>query len=161
MLYNITVYMRKGENEMQQIKVIELQQVRVGTLKGDFDKNINSPSCAAKILQEYLQNKDREHLVVLVLNTKNKVNAIHTVSIGSLSSAIVHPREVFKPAIIGNGAGIILGHNHPSGDVSPSKEDIDVTNRIFEASNILGIVLLDHIIIGDNQYFSFKEGGYL
>jgi len=123
-------------------------------------KSITNPAIAASILTEYLKDADREHFVVLLLNTKNKVVGINTVSIGNLNSSIVHPREVFKPAILASVAAVILGHNHPSGDSTPSKEDITITERLIEAGKILGIEVLDHIIIGD--YFkSLKESGYV
>ena len=92
-----------------------------------------------------------------MLNTKNYLIGIETVSIGSLNSSIVHPRELFKTAIKKSAAAIILAHNHPSGDASPSQEDIEVTKRIKSGGNLLGIDVLDHIIIGENSYYSFKE----
>ncbi|MTI84963.1 MAG: hypothetical protein FH756_13985 [Firmicutes bacterium] len=85
----------------------------------------------------------------------------HTVSVGTLNSAQVHPREVFKVAIISNSAAIILGHNHPSGDPEPSHEDIEVTNRLVEAGQILGIEVLDHIVCGDSKYISLKTKGLM
>lgn len=96
------------------------------------------------------------------MDTKNQPIAINVVSVGTLSSSLVHPREVFKPAILSNSASIILSHNHPSGDCTPSSEDISVTARIKESGKLLGIELLDHIIIGDmDGYISVKEKGIL
>jgi len=109
----------------------------------------------------FIGDYDREALVVLTFDTKNKINSITVASIGSLNSSIVHPREVFKTAILSNSASIIIGHNHPSGDPSPSKEDISITSRLKECGKILGIELLDHVIIGDNNYISLKEKGLL
>jgi DNA repair protein RadC len=83
------------------------------------------------------------------------------VSIGSLSSSLAHPREVFKPAILANAAAIILGHNHPSGEPTPSREDVELTKRLKEGAELLGIRLLDHIVIGDEKWFSFSEDGSL
>ena len=103
----------------------------------------------------------KEYLKVLLLDTKNKVIEVETVSIGSLSSSIVHPREVFNTAIRKLAASIIVVHNHPSGDAKPSKEDISITKRLKESGEILGIKLLDHIIIGMNRYFSLKEEGLI
>lgn len=105
-----------------------------------------------------LAHLDREHFVVLLLDTKNHLIASPGVSVGILSSSIVHPREVFKPAVKAGAANIILTHNHPSGSVRPSTEDRTVTNRLVEAGEIFGITVLDHVIIGDG-YLSMKESG--
>lgn len=119
-------------------------------------KFINSPDDVNKILQTYLNGVDREHFVVILLNRKNGIIGINTVSVGDLSSSIVHPREVFKPAIVAGAASIIVAHNHPSGDPAPSRDDINVTTRLKEAGDILGINVLDHVIIGDGCYKSLK-----
>ena len=118
------------------------------------NKNIGSPKDVYKIVSEYLDGVDREHLVLLTLDTKNKITSISTICIGSLNASVVHPREVFKPAILSNAASIILAHNHPT----PSKEDISITRRIKDGGDLLGIKLLDHLIIGDD-YTSLKEKG--
>jgi DNA repair protein RadC len=97
---------------------------------------------------------------MLSLNTKNKVIALHVVHIGSVNASIVHPRDIFQLAILDNATSIAIAHNHPSGDTTPSEEDINVTNRINEAGKLMGIELLDHIILGDS-YLSLKEKGYL
>src|SRR5690606_3436981 len=112
-------------------------------------KFINSPDDVNKIIQSYLNGVDREHFVVIMLNRKNGIIGINTVSVGDLSSSIVHPREVFKPAIVAGASSIIVAHNHPSGDPAPSRDDINVTTRLKEAGDILGIGVLDHIIIGN------------
>jgi DNA repair protein RadC len=98
-----------------------------------------------------------------MLDQKNQVIGLHTVSIGSLTASIVHPRECFKPAILSNAAAIILAHNHPSGDCQPSREDRALTQRLVETGKLLGISVLDHIIIGDgtSSYFSFADEGLL
>jgi len=119
-------------------------------------KFINSPDDVNKIIQSYLNGVDREHFVVIMLNRKNGIIGINTVSVGDLSSSIVHPREVFKPAIVAGASSIIVAHNHPSGDPAPSRDDINVTTRLKEAGDILGIGVLDHIIIGDGCYVSLK-----
>jgi len=119
-------------------------------------KFINSPDDVSKIIQSYLNGADREHFVIMLLNRKNGIIGINTVSVGDLSSSIVHPREVFKPAIVAGAASIIICHNHPSGDPTPSSQDRLVTKRIKEAGDILGIEVLDHIIIGDGCYKSLK-----
>uniref|UniRef100_UPI000E341953 RadC family protein n=2 Tax=Aeribacillus TaxID=1055323 RepID=UPI000E341953 len=97
----------------------------------------------------------------LYLNTKNQVLHKQTIFIGSLNTSIVHPREVFKEALKCSAASFICIHNHPSGDPSPSKEDIEVTRRLSECGKLIGIELLDHIIIGERKYVSLKEKGYL
>ena len=125
------------------------------------NKKVTSPKEVYKIIAEYLKGVDREHLVLITLDTKNVITSITTISIGSLNTSIVHPREVFKTAILSNAASIILAHNHPSGDSTPSKEDINITDRIRESGKILGIDLLDHLIIGDDSYISLKEKGIL
>ena len=100
-------------------------------------------------------------MIVCCLDMKNQPTSISVVSIGSLNSAIVHPREVYKTAILSNAASIIIAHNHPSGIVDPSHEDITLTNRLDEAGKIIGIKLLDHLIIGYGNFYSFKEEGML
>lgn len=101
---------------------------------------------------------DREVFAVALLSTRNTFIGWNEVSRGTLNGSLVHPREVFKPAIIGNGAAVILFHNHPSGDPSPSQEDRELTERLKAAGKVLGIEVLDHIILGDPpKYYSFKE----
>jgi DNA repair protein RadC len=117
---------------------------------------IQSPDDVNTIIQSYLNGVDREHFVIVLLNTKNGIIGINTVSVGNLSASLVHPREVFKPAIVAGAASIIVAHNHPSGDPAPSRDDINVTKRLKEAGDILGIGVLDHIIIGDGCYVSLK-----
>ena len=108
-----------------------------------------------------LNNEAQEVLVTLMLNTKNSIVGIQEITRGSLSASIVHPREVYKAAILHNAASIILAHNHPSGSPSPSREDIAVTERILKAGKILDIPLLDHVIIGDPRFVSLKEKGII
>ncbi|AIC95173.1 MULTISPECIES: RadC family protein [Shouchella] len=123
---------------------------------------IASPDDAVQIVADDLIGIHQEHFVVLYLNTKNYVIKQKTVFIGSLNASIVHPREVFKEALRTSSAAVICLHNHPSGDPSPSPEDINVTKRLNEAGRILGISLLDHIIIGDEtHYVSLKERGFI
>jgi DNA repair protein RadC len=99
----------------------------------------------------------KEHLRGLYLDTRNKLIRDEVIAIGTLNQSLSHPREVFHPAIESNAAAIILVHNHPSGDPSPSKDDIELTKQIYQASKILGIDILDHVIIGNERYFSLKE----
>jgi DNA repair protein RadC len=118
---------------------------------------IKSPEDAAKYMMESMRHLQKEHFVVLFLNTKHHIIEHETLSIGSLNASIVHPREVFKAAIKRSSASIICLHNHPSGDPTPSPEDIQMTRRLTEAGEIIGIELLDHIIIADDQFISLKE----
>lgn len=118
---------------------------------------IETPFDAYVLLKNFLEDSDREKLLVVCLDTKNQPINICTVSVGTLNSSLVHPREVFKTAILSNSNQIMLAHNHPSGISAPSNEDKAMTSRIKDAGVILGIELIDHIIIGSNEYFSFKE----
>mgnify|MGYP001559151659 FL=1 len=124
---------------------------------------IRSSRDARDILAAYLSGVDRQHFVVLLLDTKNRVIGIHTVSTGSLSASIVHPREVMKVCILSNAHAFIGGHNHPSGDPNPSQEDRALTSRLVEAGKLMGIPMLDHVIVGDGStaYFSFADEGFL
>lgn len=125
------------------------------------NRSIRSPRDSYVLLKEFLEDKDREYFIVIALDTKNQPTSINVCHVGSLNASIVHPREVFKTAIISNSCSVIIGHNHPSGNVSPSPEDHLVTKRLKEAGEILGIELLDHLIIGEDTFLSFKEKGYL
>ena len=113
------------------------------------------------MIKEQLEGLDREQFIIACLNTKNEPTNITVVSVGSLNKAIVHPREVFKTAILSNAASVMAFHNHPSGDTTPSDQDIQLTHRLVEAGELLGIKLLDHLIIGDGSFTSLKEKGYL
>jgi len=123
---------------------------------------ITSPVDAVEVINKYIVDEDREILLVLMLNTKNQVIALHRCHMGSLSASVAHPRELFKAAILNNAASIIVAHNHPSGIVTPSEEDIKITQRIAHSGEILGIELLDHLIVGWQEgYYSFKSSGLL
>jgi DNA repair protein RadC len=117
----------------------------------------------ADLLWQFLGEVDREHFVVILVDRKNRLIGIHTVSVGSLTASVVHPREVFKVAILSNAAAILCGHNHPSGDPQPSGEDCSLTRRLVQAGQVLGIEVLDHVIIGDGaaDYYSFADHGRL
>lgn len=149
------------KNNAKRVDIVSLKVVKESSLLYGKRK-ISSPSDAVEIGRSMLDGSDREKLLLCCLNTKNEPTKLNIVSIGSLNSSIVHPREVFKLAILGNSASIILFHNHPSGDTTPSKEDINITERIKEAGKIIGIELIDHIILGDeNKYTSLKEKGII
>lgn len=142
------------------LPVYKVQLVRDGSQRSNL-KNISNPSDVKDILNVFLASADRENFVVIMLNTKNRIIGINTVAMGMLSSCPIHPREVFKPVILANAASIILGHNHPSGEPSPSQDDLNSTNQLRAAGKLLGIPVIDHIIIGDEgRFYSFKEHGH-
>ncbi len=126
-------------------------------LTSNPQQQIKSPDDVKNYVMEDMRYYDREHFKCLYLNRKNQVLGLETVSVGGLASSLVHPREVFKPAIKRSAASIILIHNHPSGDPTPSAEDISITKRLVESGKLLGIDVLDHIIIGDGRYVSLKS----
>jgi DNA repair protein RadC len=122
---------------------------------------IRSPKDAADMVMDQLRYLHKEHFVCLFLNTKNHLIGQETLSMGSLNASIVHPREVFRAAMKCSSASIVCIHNHPSGDPSPSPEDIQITRRLCEAGEIVGIDVLDHVIIGDGRFVSLKERGLM
>jgi DNA repair protein RadC len=117
-------------------------------------RRIKRPEDAADLVRDFLEDADREHFLVVCVNTKHEPTAIHTVSVGTLNRTQVHPREIFKTAILANSCGIILAHNHPSGDPDPSSEDKTLTESIAKAGEILGIKVLDHIVVGSQGRFT-------
>ena len=117
---------------------------------------IKSPEDVAELVMEDMRYMDREYFRAMLLNTKNRVLSVETISIGTLSSSVVHPRELFNIAIKKSAAAVILIHNHPSGDPTPSREDIEVTKRLEAAGKIIGIDILDHIIIGAGKHVSLQ-----
>lgn len=120
------------------------------------EPSITSPVDALPELRN-IKDLKREYFVAVFLNARNQVIQTETISVGSLSASLVHPREVFAPAVASSAARVILGHNHPSGDVTPSREDIDLTRRIVQAGEIMGIEVLDHLIVGSDRFISLKE----
>src|SRR5690625_2053114 len=134
---------------------------RINQYKPEERYTVRSPEDGANFVMEEMRSLNQEHLVVLFLNTKNQVIHRQTIFIGSLNASIVHPREIFREAVKRSSASIICAHNHPSGDPTPSQEDIHVTRRLVEAGKIMGIELLDHLVIGNHSFTSLKEKGYL
>ncbi len=134
---------------------------RLATMPRDLAGSITNPRQAADLFMEELRYKKKEYFKILLLNTKNHIISKEEISVGSLSASIVHPREIFIIPLRKSAASVILIHNHPSGDPSPSQEDLDVTRRLVDAGNILGIAVRDHIIIGDGCFFSFRERGLI
>ena len=120
------------------------------------------PEDARELAAAQIANEDREVFLVMMLNTKNHVVGLHRAHVGSLNASVVHPRDVLKCAILNNAASLIVSHQHPSGDPTPSMEDIEVTKRLAEAGKIIGIEVLDHLIVSHTgKYVSLKEKGYL
>lgn len=148
-----------GEAKATQILAISELASRFKSFKSGEDYTVSSPKDIAFYMINEMKNLKKEYFKLIMLNTKNKIISIKDVSIGNLNSSIVHPREVFIEAIKNSSASVILCHNHPSGDPSPSREDILVTNRLKECGVLLGIDVLDHIIIGNETYISLKEKG--
>jgi len=125
----------------------------------NFD--IKNPESVVKAIRASIKDKAKEHFKLILLNPRNKIIRISTISIGTLNASLVHPREVFKDAIVHSAASVVLAHNHPSGDPEPSEDDVTITKRLIEAGKILGIEVIDHIIITKNGFFSFKEKGLI
>ena len=134
----------------KRVDIVSIKMVREGSTKYE-NRKIETPFDAYVLLKNFLEDSDREKLLVVCLDTKNQPINICTVSVGTLNSSLVHPREVFKTAILSNSNQIMLAHNHPSGISAPSNEDKAMTSRIKDAGVILGIELIDHIIIGSND----------
>ena len=120
---------------------------------------VKTPDEVVSLVRGRLKGKKKEHFLVLLLDTRGQLIKISEISIGSLDSSIVHPREVFKEALSASAASVIFVHNHPSGDTEPSEDDIRLTERLAQAGEVIGIDVLDHIIIGDKKYLSLKREG--
>ena len=154
----------KGVDKMS-IKVsferVMLVKERVGSY--ELPREIRCPEEAYNAIRvtTNVQAEAQEVFGILILNIKNRIVAVHEISRGTLNSSMAHPREVFKPAVLHNAASIICFHNHPSGDKTPSEMDINITNRLVEVGDIMGIEILDHIIVTDNGYASLKELGVM
>jgi len=145
----------------KRVDIVSLKLVREASTLYPTRK-INAPEEAAALLEKFIGDSDRETVIAVYLNTKNEPVALHTVSVGTLSSSLIHPRELFKGALLANAAALVLGHNHPSGNPEPSREDLEITRRLAQAGELLGIELLDHIIIGsEGRYISLKGKGHL
>jgi DNA repair protein RadC len=136
---------------MQTLKV-----VRHGRIQ-DKSVHYTSPTAVINLVSKDMRRLDREHFVVLHLDVRQNIIAKETVSIGTLNETYAHPREVFRAAVINGSHAIILVHNHPSGDPTPSKADLETTQRLDDAAEIMGIDILDHIIIGSKTHWSFKS----
>lgn len=140
----------------QILSAVELGR-RVSLEKRQILGKINSPSTVVKFFQNQMRHMNKEAFIVVFLNTKNMISSYEVISVGSLNASIVHPREVFNRAIKKSAAAILLVHNHPSGNPDPSREDEAITKRLCEVGHLVGIRVLDHLIISDDSYYSFKE----
>lgn len=134
---------------------------RIAAAGSQVKLKIESPQKGAEILLPRLRYEQHEKFLVLLLDSKNQVIRMEQVSEGSVNSSVVHPREVFAPALLYHAAAILVAHNHPSGDPKPSQEDKELTRSLNETGIIMGIPLIDHLVIGDGIFFSFREQGYL
>ena len=151
----------KKNDKLDYLKPLLELNVRICERPDKKAEKIRRAFDVVDILKDELKDKDREHFICLHLNAKNVVMAKETISIGSLNASIVHPREAFKAALLNGSAAVIFAHNHPSGDPTPSWEDIDITHRLSNIANLVGIRLLDHIIIADDKMYSFADNNNL
>lgn len=144
------------------IDIINIQMIKERQLLYNGNR-LTTPEQAAEAFCSLVGNPDRECFVALLLDGKNRITGLHLVSQGSLNQSIVHPRETFKAAILANAAAVILAHNHPSGDTTPSSEDIAITRRLKEAGELLGVRILDHVIVDTDsgRSSSFVESGLI
>lgn len=125
--------------------------------KKGFRPKINTAQDVFNYFVDELQNKKKEQFYALFLDTKNKIIGEELISVGTLNTSLIHPREVFNPAIKASANSLVIVHNHPSGDVKPSKEDIEITKKLETAGSLLGISVVDHVIVGKNSFMSFKD----
>lgn len=149
---------------MKRINIYSVKQVKEKGGLYDLESSfIRSPEDANNIVNVVLDlySESVEKFGILTLNTKNQVAGVHILSVGTLNASMVHPREVFKAAVLNNAASIVCFHNHPSGDPAPSPEDIETTKRLVDAGEIMEIQVLDHIVVGDNRFYSLKEQGMM
>ncbi|MCF7926468.1 MAG: DNA repair protein RadC [Candidatus Izimaplasma sp.] len=153
----------KGIGKSKAIQLLAAFELGIRLETEDFktDKKLLSPKDIFHFLKNQLEFKMQEHFIVLYLNTKGGLIKKKTLFIGSLNQSLVHPREIFKHAVLTSSASLILVHNHPSGDPTPSTNDIDITKLIKKNADMMNIKLLDHVIIGRNRFVSFKEKGLL
>jgi|SRR3989344_3796929 len=148
------------KNKIKSLKImsfLELNKRYNRLIKKGFTKTIHSAEEVFNTFYDRLVNEKKEHFIVLYLDTRNNIIKEETVSIGTLNSSLIHPREIFKNAIKESAYSIILIHNHPSGDCNPSKEDIEVTERLIEAGKLVDIKVLDHVIVGKNMYWNYSN----
>ncbi len=150
-----------GKAKAAQIAAVFELARRLETFAEEPKRKISSPKDVYTLMYPKMREQKKEKFITLCLDTKNQILREEVISIGSLNASIVHPREVFKSALMESSASVIMIHNHPSGDPSPSREDIMVTEKLVEGGKLLGIDVLDHIIIGDGRYVSLKDEGFV
>jgi DNA repair protein RadC len=163
-LANVTRLMQVhgiGKAKAAQIAAVFELARRLETFVEEPKRKICSPKDVYALMYPKMREQKKEKFITLYLDTKNQILKEEVISIGSLNASIVHPREVFKSALMESSASVIMIHNHPSGDPSPSREDIMVTEKLVEGGKLLGIDVLDHIIIGDGRYVSLKDEGFV
>jgi len=148
-----------GRVKAIQLKAVAEISTRLSKCEGIKRYRIHSPKSVASIFMEEMRYLSQEHIKVLFLDNKNGIIKDKDISVGTVNASLVDPRDIFIEALDVGAVNIILLHNHPSGDSTPSNEDIEITNRIIEAGRIIGIQLIDHIVIGDGNYISLKEYG--
>jgi len=150
-----------GKAKAAQIAAVFELARRLETFVEEPKRKVCSPKDVYTLMYPKMREQKKEKFITLCLDTKNQILREEVVSIGSLNASIVHPREVFKSALMESSASVIMVHNHPSGDPSPSREDIMVTEKMVEGGKLLGIDVLDHIIIGEGRYVSLKDEGFV
>ena len=143
--------------------MIKIKSLEIREIEYRYDKRpkISGMDDVIKVVKPMIADQNKEFFIALYLNTKNGVLKQEVISIGSLSANVVHPREVFRTACMVSASSIIVAHNHPSGDPAPSREDIELTKKLAEAGKMIGIELLDHVILGQDRNYGFKENGLL
>ena len=165
-LSNLSFHELKAEfkDQVPAMKVVAMFEIFRRTCKLEskgFKVKIKSAEDVYNYFKDALATKNKEHFIALFLDTKNRIIGEEVVSVGTLNSSIIHPREVFNPAIKASASSVVIVHNHPSGDFLPSKEDEQFTKMLCDAGEILGIKVLDHVIIGKDGFFGIKEKGGL
>jgi len=149
----------KGISQAKACLILAAMELAKRALKFKDDQTLPIIKSVKDVVAQavYMRNKTREHLLVLFLNARNEMVFKRPMFVGTLNANLVHPREIFEEAVRQNAAGIVLVHNHPSGDAEPSEDDLKITRRLFEAGKIMGVDVLDHIILAKTKVFSFKE----
>lgn len=153
----------RPKNQRKLLQMIKVKSLEIREIEYSYDKRpkITGMDDVIKAVKPLIADPNKEFFIALYLNTKNGIIKQEVVSVGSLSANIVHPREIFKTACLFSASSIIVAHNHPSGDPTPSRQDIELTKKLAEAGKIMGIDVLDHVIIGHDSCFGFQENGLL
>lgn len=139
--------------------IVRVKLVRESQI--EYNTKLTSPDAVASFLYSFIGDEPQENFVVISVSSKGDILNATKIAIGTVNQAIIHPRDVFRTAVMSNASSIIIAHNHPSGDPTPSKNDIDVTHMLLEGAKVLDIQILDHIIVGYDRYYSLKEKGII